>query len=574
MADLVIPVQNLEDSEVDELLSSTDKIKEFTKKIFKEQKDQTDREKKEEKIKDKVTNMIEKMAYDEKSSIGKVKHRLYKLYDRVFVKGKWFKQISESLDQFVQSQGNWLLKLLGFLAMMALFDPNGKMFTSILNMIMNIGIQIISLIIRMLPVIIKRIIKLLPILAKAIGDALKRVFSTIGNVFEDVAKNNPDSAIGKLYSFLAWLSKDVLSPVLSKVGGNLDKILIGWGAMIVAMKGAQIASSALQVALKGIKAGQSVVTGTMKAFAEAQKVVSKRQQIATFFTSLYGKALKSNSIFAKIATFGMRILSAAILMMMTPMGVIILIITVIITIAILLYKNWDKVIAFVTKTYKKYLKPIVDNVVKFFGTIWGNIKKIWKWIKNNISLSKIWGSIKGWAIGMTDKIKAQFTMIVDKITEFAKELWTGLKMGFQGMIDYITAIPYYIKKYFSSDNVTLSQARARKTLERYTDRIDSDTIEKYATKDKNAAIADLTSELKKKGVSNAQVVATDKLKQTLQALNKTIGRGGSTNSMTYEDYLKANERLVDKIEKVMKGSKDVSTLPYIRHFESFKSEKG
>lgn len=122
---------------------------------------------------------------------------------------------------------------------------------------------------------------------------------------------------------------------------------------------------------------------------------------------------------------------------------IIAIIAAIIAIVILLWKNWDKVKAYLVQiwnTISSAAKAIWEPIKKFFVGIWNGIKgaaiTVWNGIKTFFSTiwngikavaTVIWNGIKAYFVGWFNIIKTVATTVWKAIKTFLSTTWNGIK---------------------------------------------------------------------------------------------------------------------------------------------------
>lgn len=120
-------------------------------------------------------------------------------------KSKWFKNTLEYLGDMVESAGGWLMDLIKFFMVLAIFDPGGKFFTMIVNFLVSLVGMLINMISAILPkiisalpgllqtvtgalinaiqVLVPAIVKLIPLFVKAIVTAATSILNMLPQIF-------------------------------------------------------------------------------------------------------------------------------------------------------------------------------------------------------------------------------------------------------------------------------------------------------------------------------------------------------------------------------------------------------
>ena len=137
------------------------------------------------------------------------KNKMNKMYDKWLIKGNFFKNVLGTLKDIAKgvwdAAEGWIIKLLKFLFIMAIFDPDGKFLASIMDMITKAVVWMINILASYLPRIVKSFINLVvnvfpPLLVKMV----QGIFPAIGKLFESFAKS-----LEKDYPIIGWIFKQV-----------------------------------------------------------------------------------------------------------------------------------------------------------------------------------------------------------------------------------------------------------------------------------------------------------------------------------------------------------------------------
>ena len=149
------------------------------------------------------------------------------------------------------------------------------------------------------------------------------------------------------------------------------------------------------------------------------------------------------------------ILGGAIAFLTSPIGLVVLAIGALIAIGVLLYKNWDEVKAWCSKTWDAICKGIQDagqvmattfdymktTAINKCKEIWNNIKSIWESIKNTFStvlngikslLSTVWNAITSTVKSVWNGISSYFSQVMNAIKNTISGILNGIKTLFSG----------------------------------------------------------------------------------------------------------------------------------------------
>ena len=178
-------------------------------------------------------------------------------------------------------------------------------------------------------------------------------------------------------------------------------------------------------------------------FIEAHPIIGKAA------TAIAGFLVVAGPIIALIGgiTSGIGILMTSVTKIISVIGMVgkamsflltnpwVAIITMIAVAALLIWKNWDKVKAYLIQiwnTISSVAKAIWEPIKKFFVGIWNGIKDtaitVWNGIKS--FFSTIWNGIKAVATAVWNGIKAFFVGWFNTIKTVATTIWTSIKNFF------------------------------------------------------------------------------------------------------------------------------------------------
>lgn len=252
-----------------------------------------------------------------------LRNKLIYLFYR-YTNNKFFQKILSGVTTIAKGIAdmakNSFMKLLGFLMMMAIFDPEGNLLRTILKFIINMAVWLIKTLATMLPTLIKTMADLISNeFPKILKDVINTLFPELEKIFKKLSKD---------------LEKDF--PVLSKIVGLLgdafgpDGILYKFGISL---------SEMLPVLVAGF-----LILGAIMKFA------SVLMPIFTVLTWIVG-------LFGIIPT---------------------IIIAAIIVVGLLIWKYWDNIKAFfimIGGYIVDFVVLIKDKIFSFFELIGSYIAK-------------------------------------------------------------------------------------------------------------------------------------------------------------------------------------------------------
>lgn len=253
---------------------------------------------------------------------------------------------------------------------------------------------------------------LLPAFFDLLAGALN-ILSPILEVFVDLGK---------------WLWVEFLQPIASWTGGIIVSVLEGL-ADVLSDIGNWMSEH------KGIIETFTIIVGS---FALAWGLVSAALAITTFISGIWAGVC----YIASVATtaFGL-----AILALTSPITLTIIAIGAIIAIAILLWKNWDEVSAWlieIWETIKTKALEIWTRIKEFLSETWEKIKttcsEVWTKVKEFFISS--WSNIKEVANNVWNGILNTCKTIFDNLKNYMSDIWDGIKQIFTGVIDFVIGV--------------------------------------------------------------------------------------------------------------------------------------
>lgn len=117
-----------------------------------------------------------------------------------------------------------------------------------------------------------------------------------------------------------------------------------------------------------------------------------------------------------------------------PIGIVIGVITALITIGVLLYKNWEEICAFGTQVWNaftQWFSATMESVTNFFKQVWESCCQ---------AVSNIWESIKTTAANVFNGIKDTITNITNGTKAVIQSIWEAIKNYFSSVLNNIKNI--------------------------------------------------------------------------------------------------------------------------------------
>ena len=253
------------------------------------------------------------------------------------------------------------------------------------------------------------------------GKHLFQSFVEFGAKVFEIAGYIYDEFIAPLVDWLIGLLVPAFAPVLDAVGDLLDGFveMIDW-----LLSDGKPVLDTIVIVLGSLALAWGIVSGAMAIVALATSAWAVISGIATAATTLFG---------------------AAIAFLTSPITIAILAIGAIIAAAILLWRNWDEVSAWLIEIWELIKNKAIE--------IWTRIKTwfsdTWNAIKTKVT--EVWTSIKTWLSDTWDSIKALGEILwetlvnvcneyLEGLKEYISGVWEGIKEIFSGIIDFIVGV--------------------------------------------------------------------------------------------------------------------------------------
>ncbi|UYL94073.1 tape measure protein [Geobacillus phage vB_GthS_PK5.1] len=211
---------------------------------------------------------------------------------------------------------------------------------------------------------------------------------------------------------------NALAPAIEKVAGYI-KNLIDWFNNLSPSAQKTIATiGAVAAVLATLGAGIGVILGVIGMAASGIGALS------TAFGTVAGVISKAGGmigLFSKTLGF-----------ITGPVGIAIAAIAGLITIGVLVYKNWDKIKAFLLATWnaiKAAAKVVWDGLKSYFTTMLNIYKTIFTTVWNAIktALTTVWNAIKTTASTTFNAVKTTISTIFNNVRSVVTSVWNGIK---------------------------------------------------------------------------------------------------------------------------------------------------
>lgn len=132
-------------------------------------------------------------------------------------------------------------------------------------------------------------------------------------------------------------------------------------------------------------------------------------------------------------------LTSAFSFLMSPTGLIIIGIGLLIAAGVALYKNWDMISEYATRIWNgisEYFKDTFNNIKSWFADLWGGGKEKASAAADGVKL--VWQNTKQWFADLWQGIK-----------DSASDMWKGTKQAFSDGVDNIVSVWDGITQWFS-----------------------------------------------------------------------------------------------------------------------------
>lgn len=287
---------------------------------------------------------------------------------------------------------------------------------------------------------------------RAIGEAIQqsipglmsiadKLMPALGQTLENVAPLLPSL----VDAFTPW------GTVLAIVAPHLGTIVAALGPFAPLLLGAALAVKAIGVAMV-------VTNAAMGAFSIAQGVAAYATGAGTAALAGNTIALTAYRTAAVVAAVASRALGAAIAIATGPIG---LIIAAVVAVGVALWAFFTKtetgrrmwaaiwggikaatkaVVDWVMNTAVPWLKSAWDNIASGAIWLWHNvIEPVWSGISQ--AISAVVGWIMNTAVPWVQQAWQNFTVGLSVIIDRAREVWQGVKDGFNSLVEFVKGLP-------------------------------------------------------------------------------------------------------------------------------------
>lgn len=267
-----------------------------------------------------------------------------------------------------------------------------------------------------------------------------------------------------------WLWDNFLKPLASWTGGVIVGVLVamgdalkGLGGWIQNNTGAVQALFAIFATWKSTTFVVEMIKATAAIIAHTTATIQSKVE-TLYLTGLYAKdaivrglsatatwlqvaATTAWNVVAAIAAGVTTALGAAMAFLTSPIGLVVLAIAALIAIGVLLYKNWDEIVAWAKDTWKKVvgffqnlyddlvghsiIPDLVNDIMEWINKLPNFFAGIWNDIKN--AASTAWNSVKDTAGTVWNNIKTAITNPVNAAKNTITGYINDIKSAFANM---------------------------------------------------------------------------------------------------------------------------------------------
>lgn len=315
---------------------------------------------------------------------------------------------------FVAPFVNWFVNMIAP-AIAPVLDVLGKVFDKVSNLIdwlMSDGKPVLDVILKVVGSIFLafKTWEGINTIATGVKGTIDNVRSTIDNVQKSV------EVAGKGFSTFKGFVSDAAS-AMADYGKKVGDVIL---------KMVDVTANLAKQILQWIAQTAKIVASTIATAA------------ATAAQIAHNIAVGAWTIICGLATIATTALGTAIAFLTSPIGLAVLAIAAVIAIGILLYKNWDKISAFLVQCWNviKNTAAYVWNGIKdFFVKLWdgitNTINSVWNSIGNFFSNS--WKSITNLGRNIWNSLSSFLTGLWNSITKTINNAWNGIKNFLNGL---------------------------------------------------------------------------------------------------------------------------------------------
>ena len=243
------------------------------------------------------------------------------------------------------------------------------------------------------------------------NEAVPRFFDTLS-----IAISAANSILEALRPLFVWFYDEVLTPIASWAA---DIFLDAWDAINETLSDFSDWCKENPTTIQNIAIA-------VAAFFAAWKISSLVGGFISFASS-GDLAIKMTSLLCK----GASLLAKAFTFLTSPVGIATVVLGTLITIGVLVYKNWDTIKEKAIEIWgalSAWFSETIDGIVGYFTDLWEGIQDIFtnaaEWLSENWNAAKetameVWGALSDWFWGLIDGIIGYFT-----------DLWNGIQDAF------------------------------------------------------------------------------------------------------------------------------------------------
>ena len=366
----------------------------------------------------------------------KLKNKATTYLNKFLVKKKWLQTVGKSLKTMAQNAGSWIMQLLKFLFVMALFPG---LLDTIVNIFISVATTFIKILAKHLPRIIGALIKIITVvLPRALIRIIDSLFPIIGEMFKGWAKKLEKKYpffskvlnwIGSLFGKNGTLTKFFkslasLAPVFIGIGVAIKLIMTLTAVLnpfVLVVTGLVIAITYLKSIWDNSAEHFKKSEKAMKGMTEQQEMFYRMQQKSSDMTQTLGRAFE---VFKKEG------LGAALKDYFKEYAL-----------------AWGQIKKAVSNIWKKIPSFLWKSIKKFVKFIWKKVKGIGKFLK------KLFLTIFSPVISVFRKVfgffKDIFQPVIKTMAPVFKKIGEILDWIWDGVISGITKVLKGIKKTIS-----------------------------------------------------------------------------------------------------------------------------
>ncbi|MED4916708.1 phage tail tape measure protein [Geobacillus thermodenitrificans] len=255
-------------------------------------------------------------------------------------------------------------------------------------------------------------------------DELTKSLENSAGASQEAAQKMKDNLKGSLeelqgaFETAQIIIGNALAPAIEKVARYIQNLIDRFNNLSPSAQKTIATIGAVAAVLAALGAGIGVTLGIIGAAASGIGALS------TAFGTVAGVISKAGGMIG--------LFSKALGLITNPVGIAILAITGLVTVGLLVYKNWDKIKAFLLATWnaiKAAAKVVWDGLKSYFTTMLNIYKTIFTTVWNAIktALTTVWNAIKRTASTVFNAIKTAISTIFNTIRSVVTSVWNGIK---------------------------------------------------------------------------------------------------------------------------------------------------